>query len=522
MAQVTYEIDILGERRVIEKLGDIDKAITDINAKIKTLNIGDTVNIDALNKTKQGLLEMRGRLTDYNQALGQTSRVGSQAGIALQNLNFVVRDSPYFFKDMQLGMLAVGNNLNPLIDSFIKLRLEAQRTSAETGKVVTTFGLLRNAMVGGIGLSVAFSLLVTAIQAFVFAQQDSKKATDEGTEAIEKQRIALEKLTREQIDYQLQNIKLRRIDILGTPQQIGQNPILRTLDLLRGVSDEDKEILATDEERQRVLENTLFWLGDIENIENRLVINRQKQKDLNENTWKLLVHNAKSLEDAKDIVAQWIKSDELLLKSEQRITKEVKDRKKHIYDVKNLLEEMLDVLTLSEEERKKRWIDAAKDTRAFWERDGVFGAKNIKNPMDEMQRQIEDELKPIFQSITEVANVAGNAISNAFLSGKNAIDAATQALMQFIVQLLVVQSLKGLLGMAFGLPFGAGFLSGIVPSAGGAGGALPKLPMPNGGLNKSVVRVEGKITADKNNFIANIRNADNYYSRNEEFVLVGR
>jgi len=62
--------------------------------------------------------------------------------------------------------------------------------------------------------------------------------------------------------------------------------------------------------------------------------------------------------------------------------------------------------------------------------------------------------------------------------------------------------------------FVQGFLSGIVPKASSpSGGAVGR---------QSAIRVMGRITADKNNFIANIRNADNYYSRNEEFLVVGR
>lgn len=499
MAQVTYEIDILGERRVIEKLSDISKLSSEINQKLNSTKFSDA-NYQSLIKSQQALQGVANQVNVYNQTLGAMTRSGSQAGIALQNLNFVIRDSPYFLKDMQLGVLAVGNNINPLIDSFIKLRLESQRLSAETGKTVTTMSLLKNALVGGVGLSVALSLVVTAFQAFIFAQQTGKSKVDEGTEALKKQKEEVFGLRNQYYAYAKERALMMKEDL------------------------SDKRLKALNEEYAQALKTKDAYQAEYDlfkRIDDKTgkISEQQKEAKKNLDAENALLESIASQTEAILFIRNG------LYKTEEKRTKQLKEQKYDLREVKDLLEEMYEVLLRPEWDFNRRSALANPFSEYNLKNQfGMGGLQNIKNPMDDMIKQIEGELKPIFQSITEVANVAGNAISNAFLSGKNAIDAATQALMQFIVQLLVVQSLKGLLGMAFGLPFGAGFLSGIVPSVGGAsGGSAPKImPKSAASINAPAIRVVGKITADKNNFIANIKNADSYYDRNERFVLIGR
>lgn len=101
-------------------------------------------------------------IQDVDGRMLKSKNTSAQMGQALLALNYTVRDAPYFFRNFSLGVLAVGNNLNPLIDSVINARKEAQRLGSTFGRE------LKNALIGGGGIVFAFSLLVSAMQAVIF------------------------------------------------------------------------------------------------------------------------------------------------------------------------------------------------------------------------------------------------------------------------------------------------------------------------------------------------------------------
>jgi len=96
-----------------------------------------------------------------------TSQLTKARG-AVVGLNYVLRDSPYMFQNLNMGIMAIGNNINPLIDSFIHMK-------RETGSMKGALGLLKSQLMGPLGLTVAFSLVVAAIQAFSFWMAKSKR-----------------------------------------------------------------------------------------------------------------------------------------------------------------------------------------------------------------------------------------------------------------------------------------------------------------------------------------------------------
>ena len=75
--------------------------------------------------------------------LNQTTTASANASMALLNLNYVIRDSPYFFQNFALGVLAVGNNLNPFSDRFF-FKIEARGRH----KIINYFCLIKTS-VGG-------------------------------------------------------------------------------------------------------------------------------------------------------------------------------------------------------------------------------------------------------------------------------------------------------------------------------------------------------------------------------------
>jgi len=156
------------------KLADINNQIRRTAVEIQSTN----VKIQEMNYNLQ---------KNMVTALANGGQAAQQMSMAMQSLNFVIRDSPYFFRDFALGILAVGNNLNPLIDSFIRAKQAAEAQN------VSFMALMKQGLMGTSGIILGFSLLVSVLQAVVFWKAKNKEKTEENTKALEREQKQLEK-----------------------------------------------------------------------------------------------------------------------------------------------------------------------------------------------------------------------------------------------------------------------------------------------------------------------------------------
>lgn len=102
--------------------------------------------------------------------LGKGLTVGSnQAAFALTNLGRVAQDAPF-------GFIGIQNNLNPLLESF-------QRLKAESGGTGAALKALGQSLIGHAGLGVALSLVTAGILLYTQYIQSSKKETEKAAEA---------------------------------------------------------------------------------------------------------------------------------------------------------------------------------------------------------------------------------------------------------------------------------------------------------------------------------------------------
>lgn len=131
-----------------------------------------------LNNTSKalGAAAIQAANLDSKLARGLT-KSSDTATFALTNLGRVVQDLPY-------GFLGIANNLNPLLESFQRLR-------TETGGNMLALKALAGSLVGAGGLGLALSLGTTLIQLFTtgfmnFSKQakQSKKDADEAAESF--------------------------------------------------------------------------------------------------------------------------------------------------------------------------------------------------------------------------------------------------------------------------------------------------------------------------------------------------
>lgn len=111
-------------------------------------------------------------INNLNKTLKQTAastaplvKGTNSAAFALTNLGRVAQDAPF-------GFIGIQNNINPLLESFGRLK-------QETGSTGAALRALAGSFLGPAGIGVAVSLVTSAITFFVQAQQSAKRETKE-------------------------------------------------------------------------------------------------------------------------------------------------------------------------------------------------------------------------------------------------------------------------------------------------------------------------------------------------------
>ena len=145
-----------------------DKAVSDFGSKAgASLNKAGSGVTDFSNKATAGFSKVNAAATK----MGSTVTAGSNtAGQSLINLGRIAQDAPF-------GFIGIQNNINPLLESF-------QRLKVETGSTSAAFKSLAAGMVGGAGIGLAVSVVTGALT--LLAQNgffSSKKAANEAADA---------------------------------------------------------------------------------------------------------------------------------------------------------------------------------------------------------------------------------------------------------------------------------------------------------------------------------------------------
>lgn len=97
---------------------------------------------------------------------------------SMLNLQYSLRDSPYLFQSLQMGVTAAGENIGLLVQSMVSLKGEA-------GGVGNAVGVLKAAMSGPGGIGVAISAVLFIVQSATFIFAKLKKNAKESGEAVE-------------------------------------------------------------------------------------------------------------------------------------------------------------------------------------------------------------------------------------------------------------------------------------------------------------------------------------------------
>ena len=102
---------------------------------------------------------------------GSTVKGANSAAFAMQNLGRVAQDAPF-------GFIGIQNNLNPLLESFARLKQE----SGSTGGALKALG---SSLIGPAGLGIALSVVSAAVLFYQQYQQRANKTTNDAKKAAD-------------------------------------------------------------------------------------------------------------------------------------------------------------------------------------------------------------------------------------------------------------------------------------------------------------------------------------------------
>jgi len=143
-------------------LNPLKQTLTVVESNLKSVAKTST---ETSNTVSKSLAKAAQESAKSGQAIGAGS---NQAAFALTNLGRVAQDAPF-------GFIGIQNNLNPLLESFQRLRAEAGSNSAALKS-------LGQSLIGPAGIGIALSVVSAAV---LFYQQYQQRANKE-TQAAEK------------------------------------------------------------------------------------------------------------------------------------------------------------------------------------------------------------------------------------------------------------------------------------------------------------------------------------------------
>lgn len=125
-----------------------------------------------LSKTNAAGAGVSAAVTKVNTSLNSIRPASNTAGLALQNLGRIAQDAPF-------GFIGISNNINPLLESFQRLR-------AESGSTGLALKSLASGLLGGAGIGLAVSIISGLLVTFGDRLFKTKKTTDEAAESAKK------------------------------------------------------------------------------------------------------------------------------------------------------------------------------------------------------------------------------------------------------------------------------------------------------------------------------------------------
>lgn len=434
----------------------------------------------------------------------QLSKGSANAAMTLQALNYTIRDSPYFFRDFSLGLLAIGNNLNPLIDGMIRMK-------QESGGL---FKGLMSSLGGTNGLIFGFSVLVSAIQAVTFAlaknNAEGKKMSEESlSDLIEKYKTLTEKIrdandelgklragdttaAYRAITEELTTLT-KKLDELIKKQEYynqinkmgvgtsGQSGYASIASVLFGPSDKEKketeDAIKKDQARLEEIRRLMAMLdlAQASYMEGNI---KGFAKNLSDKDLEFISQTFRSL--SKEVIPGTSKAFDVLDGQIVTTKDDAVNLANAIDEVLNPKKErakkpglgsgwdlMLDELDAKIEDFKERIaaekklketeFNMAKETSSFNNKISDYISKSDNEDQKKKQKKLEDEIEEDMKRLNKemsnaksIADELATSLIHAFSSGKNFLDSFLVSLEATLVKMLAMLAIEQLIASIFG------------------------------------------------------------------------
>jgi hypothetical protein len=253
----------------------------------------ETLKITITADNQQAVQNIQQTVTATNSlgtAFQRLPNTSNQATYALSNLSRVAQDAPY-------GFIGIANNLNPLLESFQRLKVEAGSSSGALKAMAQ--GLMGPAGIG-LALGVASSLLVTfgdKLFQSSAAQKAAAEKTKENTDRIKEQKDAIDQVYSSTAQEVVQVSSL--ISVLQNENET-RNRKLKALEALKKINPEIFNALTL--EKGVVLGLNTAYDTYIANLSSVIAL-KIKQKELEQVTEQILKEQGVTLtQDAKDLI----------------------------------------------------------------------------------------------------------------------------------------------------------------------------------------------------------------------------
>lgn len=213
-------------------------------ASLPDLNTNQLQRVNALIKsTENQLNSLKTRAEQLKPSFDKMAQGASAANIALINTGRVLQDLPF-------GIIGVANNINPLLESFQRLRVQAGSTGGAIKALIS--GLAGG---GGLGLAVsaitgALSFAAIGLQAFTRGMGGAEKKADDAKDSIEKLKESLK---------DLRSVSEIRIQSVGSVE----GDISRVSALAEAVRDTNKSYSERKNALDQLQQANKSYFGDI-------------------------------------------------------------------------------------------------------------------------------------------------------------------------------------------------------------------------------------------------------------------
>jgi len=241
--------------------------------------MNDTLKITITADNKQAVQNIQETVTATTQmgdAFNKVPGSSRQATNAISNLSRVAQDAPY-------GFIGIANNLNPLLESFQRLQVEANETGTSLTKLA--FGALTGPAGIGLALGVVSSLAVTyskEISNFFKGPAEELKKFREELSKLNKDiyKIAGEAQANRSVGINLVDV------IVGKDQKAAKTALKNLQDLYKDNADIQNAKLGQDKAYYTNLVNLAsiqeLAIGKEANNEEQLKKLQTKRKELND------------------------------------------------------------------------------------------------------------------------------------------------------------------------------------------------------------------------------------------------